>query len=116
MLDYDDTFAPTARMATITTTVALTGKLKLPIYHMDVKSTFVNGDMKEEMFVEQPPRFQKPHSNGKVNRLKKALYGLKQAPCAWNKKIDAFFQHTGFTCSFADPNLYIHRLRVCSLS
>ena len=111
MLDYDDTFAPTARMATIRTAFALAGKLKLPVYQMDVKSAFLNGDLKEEVYVDQPPGFHKPHSDGKVYRLKKALYGLKQAPRAWNEKIDAFFQRTGFTRSSADPNLYIHKLK-----
>ena len=53
----------------------------------------------------------KPHSNGKVSRLKKALYGLKQAPRAWNEKIDAFFHRISCTCSSADPNLYIHKLK-----
>ena len=74
---------------------------------MDVKSAFLNGDLKEEVYGEQPPGFQK--SNNMVYRLKKALYGLKQAPCAWNEKIDAFFQDTGFSRSTADPQLYIHR-------
>ena len=54
--------------------------------------------------MEQPPAgFQKPKSKHMVYRLKKALYGLKQAPRAWNEKIDAFFQETGFTRSSADP-------------
>ena len=52
MLDYDDTFAPIARMATIKTALALAGKLKLPVYHMDVKSAFLNGDLKEEVYVD----------------------------------------------------------------
>ena len=87
MLDYDDTFAPTARMATIRTALALAGRLKLLVYQMDVKSAFLNGDLKEEVYVDQPPRFHKPHSDGKVYRLKKALYGLKQAPPAWMRRL-----------------------------
>lgn len=77
---------------------------------MDVKSAFLNGDLKEEVYVdEQPPGFQEPRSKGMVYKLKKALYGLKQAPRAWNEKIDAFFKRTGFHRSAADSNLYIHR-------
>ena len=91
MLDYDDTFASTARMATIKTTLALASKLKLPMYQMDVKSAFLICDLKKEVYVEQPPGFYKPQSNGKVCNLKKALYGLEQAPRSWNEKIDAFF-------------------------
>ena len=60
---------------------------------MDVKSAFLNGDLKEEVYVEQPPGFQKDKTKHMVYRLKKALYGLKQAPRAWNEKIDAFFLH-----------------------
>ena len=77
---------------------------------MDVKSTFLNGDLKE-VFVEQPLGFHKPHSDDKVYRLKKVLYGLKQAPRAWNEKIDAFLHCTSFTHSSIDPNLYIHCMK-----
>lgn len=90
-IDYEDTFAPTARMATIRTTIALVSKKRWPVYQMDVKSAFLNGDLKEEVYVEQPPGFQRPRSKGMVYRLKKALYGLKQAPRAWHEKINAFF-------------------------
>ena len=57
---------------------------------MDVKSTFLNGDLKEEVYVQQLPRFQKSQSKGMAFKLKKALYGFKQAPSAWNDKIDTF--------------------------
>ena len=56
---------------------------------MDVKSAFLDGDLKEEVYVEQPPGFQQ--GKNMVYRVKNALYGLKQAPRAWNTKIDAFF-------------------------
>ena len=88
-IDFDDTFAPTARIATIRTVLVVVGKKGWPIYHMDVKSAFLNGDLKEEVYVEQLPGFQQ--GKNMVYRLKKALYGLKQAPRAWNDKIDAFF-------------------------
>ena len=68
---------------------------------MNVKSAFLNGDLKEEVYVEQPPGFQQ--GKNMVYRLKKALYGLKQAPRAWNDKIDAFFQDIDFSCSTEDP-------------
>ena len=76
---------------------------------MDVQSAFLNGDLKEEVFVEQPPGFEQRRSKGMVYRLKKALYGLKQAPRAWNEKIDAFFRRIGFHRSAGDSNLHIHR-------
>ena len=73
-IDYDDTFAPTARMATIRTTLVVASKRRWPVYQMDVKSAFLNGDLHEEVCVEQPPGFQQPRSAGMVYRLKKALY------------------------------------------
>ena len=56
---------------------------------MDVKSAFLNGDLKEEVCVHQPPGFAIPGKVGKVLRLRKALYGLRQAPRAWNAKLDS---------------------------
>ena len=79
------------------------------MFQMDVKSTFLNGDLKEEVYVEQPPRFVIPGSEGKVCKLKKALYELKQAPCTWYQRIDAYFLRKGFRRSPLDANLYIYR-------
>ena len=80
---------------------------KWPIYQMDVKSAFLNGDLNEEIYVEQPPGFAMEDSKNKVYILKKALYGLKQAPRAWHFKIHKFLLDCGFECSQPDPNLYI---------
>ena len=108
-VDFDETFSPTARMTTIRTVLALAAHSQWPVYQMDVKSAFLNGELQEEVYVEQPPGFKVPGSEGMVYRLRKALYGLKQAPRAWNKKIDSFFYSKGFRRSHADPNLYIYR-------
>ena len=106
-IDFHDTFAPTARMATIRAVLAMAGHRRWPVYQLDVKSAFLNGDLKEEIYVDQPPGF--GSADGKVYRLKKALYGLKQAPRAWNKKIDSFLQSKlGYRRSSVDPQLYIH--------
>ena len=78
-----------AWIATIQTILAMVDKRRWPIYQMDVKLAFLNGDLKEEVYVEQPLQFQQ--GNNIVYRLKKALYGLKQAPHDWNEKIDALF-------------------------
>ena len=105
-VDFGDTSAPTARMATIRIVFAIASSRGWAIFQMDVKSAFLNGDLKEEVYVEQPPGFQTSRKH-MVYRLKKALYGLKQAPRAWNERIDAFLQHKlGFTRSMADPSLY----------
>jgi hypothetical protein len=66
------------------------------VHHMDVKSTFLNGDLKEEVYVHQPLGFAIPGKEGKVSRLCKALYGLRQAPRPWNAKLDSTLKGMGF--------------------
>jgi hypothetical protein len=73
---------------------------------MDVKTTFLNGVIEEEVYVEQPQEFETRDRETHVCRLKKALYGLKQAPRAWYGRSDGFLMSLGFTKSSADPNLY----------
>ena len=73
---------------------------------MDVKTTFLNGVVEEEVYVEQPLGFETHDRQSHLCRLKKALYGLKQAPITWYGRIDSFLMSLGFTKSKADPNLY----------
>jgi hypothetical protein len=63
---------------------------------MDVKSVFLNSDLKEEVYVHQPPGFAIPGNEGKVLRLRKTLYGLRQATRAWNTKLDSTLKGMGF--------------------
>ena len=81
-IDYDDAFAPVARMESVRVLLALVAQEGWGVHHMDVKSAFLNGDLKEEEYVRQPPGFAVPGEEGKVYHLRKALYGLKQAPRA----------------------------------
>ena len=74
---------------------------------MDVKSTFLNEVLKEEVYVEQPPGYEIEGEEHKVCKLKKALYGLKQAPRAWYSKIDAYLTKNGFKKCDGEPTLYI---------
>ena len=73
---------------------------------MDVKSAFLNGDLKEEVYVHQPPGFAIPGKEGKVLRLRKALYGLRQAPRAWNAKLDSTLKGMGFEQSPHEAAIY----------
>jgi hypothetical protein len=74
---------------------------------MDVKTTFLNGVIEEEVYVEQPQGFETHDSQTHVCRLKKALYGLKQAPKAWYGRIDSFLMSLSFTKSKEDSNMYL---------
>ena len=73
---------------------------------MDVKSTFLNGYLDEEVYVEQPQGYEFLGQENKVYRMKNALYGLKQAPRAWYSRIDSYLTKNGFHESESEPNLY----------
>jgi hypothetical protein len=88
-IDFDDTFALDSRMESMRLLFALAAQEGWRVHHMDVKSVFLNGDLKEEVYVHQPSRFAIPDKEGKVLRLRKSLYGLRQAPRAWNAKLDS---------------------------
>ena len=74
---------------------------------MDVRSAFLNGFINEEVYVEQPPRFQSFNFPNRVFKLKKALYGLKQAPRAWYERLSKFLLENGFKMGKIDTNLFI---------
>jgi hypothetical protein len=79
----------------------------IKVYQMDVKSTFLNGDLEEEVYIEQPEGFQLSEKEDFVCRLKKALYGLKQAPRPWYSRLERYLQQQGFRKGNVDNNLYI---------
>jgi hypothetical protein len=82
-VDFDETFAPVARLESIRILLSIACHLDFKLYQMDVMSAFLNGVLQEEVYVEQPKGFQDPHHPHHLYKLKKALYGLKQAPRAW---------------------------------
>ena len=79
-VDFNESFAPVARHESICILLSIACIMNFKLYQMDVKSTFRNGFLQEEVFVEQPKGFHDPHFPNHVLRLIKALYGLKQAP------------------------------------
>jgi hypothetical protein len=87
-VDFDEVFAPVARMESVRVILIVAAQLNWSVHHMDVKSAFLNRDLKEEVYVCQPPSFVRKGEEQKVLRLHKALYGLTQAPRAWNSKLD----------------------------
>ena len=96
-IDYDEVFAPVARLETIRLIISIAAQMKWNIYQMDVKSAFLNGFLEEEVYLEQPMGYEVKGHENKVLKLNKALYGLKQAPRAWNTRIDKYFQENNFT-------------------
>ncbi|KAK4258396.1 hypothetical protein QN277_007851 [Acacia crassicarpa] len=108
-IDYEEVFAPVARIDTIRLLTAISAQNKWKIYQMDVKSAFLNGYLEEEVYIEQPSGYVIKGEEEKVYRLKKALYGLKQAPRAWNTRIDEYFQKNGFVKSPYEHALYTKR-------
>jgi hypothetical protein len=104
--DYDETFAPVASYTSIRAIMSLAVSMGSSLHQMDVKTTFLNEAIKEEVYIEQPQVFEVHSRDTHVCRLKKALYGLKQAPRAWYAKIDSYLMRLGFSKSHADPNLY----------
>ncbi|KAM1746060.1 hypothetical protein ACFX11_012725 [Malus domestica] len=106
-IDYNETFAPVARLDTIRTLIALAAQKCWKLYQLDVKSAFLNGVLEEEVYVEQPDGFVAKGEEDRVYKLHKALYGLKQAPRAWYGEIDTYFSQCGFTRSLSEPTLYI---------
>ena len=106
-IDYAETFAPVAKLNTIRLLIALATKYNWKLNQLDVKSAFLNGELKEEVYLTQPEGFVEKGQEHLVCKLKKALYGLKQAPRSWYEKIDSFFLQQGFMRSKSDPNLYI---------
>lgn len=106
-IDYEENFAPTTRYTTIRSLISIVATMGWNIHQMDVNTTFLNGTIDEEVYIEQPQGFKVHDKETHVCRLKKALYGLKQAPRTWYAKMDAYLLRLGFVKSSADPNLYI---------
>ncbi|GJS35487.1 putative ribonuclease H-like domain-containing protein [Tanacetum coccineum] len=105
-IDFDESFAPVARLEAVRIFVAYAAHKSFPIYQMDVKTAFLNGPLKEEVYVAQPDRFVDPDHPNKVYRLRKALYRLKQAPRAWYDQLLKFLISKGFTKGIIDPTLF----------
>lgn len=106
-LYYEETFAPVVRLETIRIFLAFACYNDFKVYEMDVKSTFLNGDLEEEVYMEQPEGFAFTDKPNYVCRLKKAMYGLKQPQRAWYSRLDKYLQKLGFKRGGADSNPYI---------
>ena len=105
-VDYTKVFEPVAKMDTIRILLSLSAQHGWSIYQLDVKSAFLHGELKEEVYVQQPIGFGKLGEEEKVYRLKKALYRLKQEPRAWYNKIETYFLCNDFERCFCELTLF----------
>ncbi|GJS27487.1 retrovirus-related pol polyprotein from transposon TNT 1-94 [Tanacetum coccineum] len=108
-IDFEESFAPVARLEAVRMFIAFAAHMNITIFQMDVKTAFLNGPLKEEVYVSQPEGFIDSEFPNHVYRLKKALYGLKQAPRAWYDKLSSFLIEHGFNKGIIDPTLFTRR-------
>ncbi|GJY12458.1 retrovirus-related pol polyprotein from transposon TNT 1-94 [Tanacetum coccineum] len=106
-IDYEETFAPVARLEAIKIFLAYAAYMGFMVYQMDVKSAFLNGKISEEVYVQQPPGFESVEFPNHVCKLDKTLYGLKQAPRAWYETLSKFLIQHKFIRDYAGCNLDI---------
>ncbi|KAH9698504.1 Integrase catalytic domain-containing protein [Citrus sinensis] len=106
-IDFDETFAPVARLESIRMLLAYACHKDFILFQMDVKSAFLNGYIMEEVYVKQPPGFENEKFPNHVYKLLKALYGLKQAPRAWYDRLKNFLLENDFSMGKADTTLFV---------
>lgn len=106
-IDFDETFAPVARLECIRLILGIACKIRIKLYQMDVKRVFLNEILQEEVYVVQPKGFEDRKFPDHVYKLKRALYGLKQAHRAWYERIAQFLLHAGFKRGSVDKTLFI---------
>ncbi|WVZ84368.1 LOW QUALITY PROTEIN: hypothetical protein U9M48_031407, partial [Paspalum notatum var. saurae] len=106
-IDYEETFAPVARLEAIRIFLAFAASKDFKLQQMDVKSAFLNGFIEEELYVRQPPGFESARFSDRVYKLRKALYGLKQAPRAWYARLKSFLLKSGFVMGSVDKTLFL---------
>ncbi|GJR67773.1 retrotransposon protein, putative, ty1-copia subclass [Tanacetum coccineum] len=106
-LYYFDSYSPVTRITSIRMVLAIAALKKLEVHQMDVKTEFLNGDLEEEIYMNQPEGFIAPRQESKVCRLVKSLYGLKQAPKQWHQKFDHTMLESGFKINECDKCVYV---------
>nr|GFD17823.1 retrovirus-related Pol polyprotein from transposon TNT 1-94 [Tanacetum cinerariifolium] len=96
-IDFEESFAPVARLEAIRIFLAYAAQKNMIVYQMDVKTAFLNGNLREEVYVSQPDGFVDADNPDHVYKLRKDLYGLKQAPRAWYDMLSSFLLSQDFS-------------------
>ncbi|EEQ39270.1 hypothetical protein CLUG_03398 [Clavispora lusitaniae ATCC 42720] len=111
-IDYEETFSPVIKHTSLRLLLAIAGRLKMHVHQMDVKTAFLNGDLKEDLYMRQPPGYKAVSKNSEdktteyVLKLNKSIYGLKQAPLVWNQTINKTLVSLGFKKTIHEPCIY----------
>ena len=108
MIDYEETFAPVARISSIRALLVVAVASKWDIFQMDVKNAFLNGDLSEEVYMQPLPGLSV--ESNKVYHLRRALYGLKQAPRSWFVKFSSTISRLGYMASHYDSALFLRHI------
>lgn len=107
--DFNEVFAPAVKHTSIRILLVVVNQFNWELQQLDVKTAFLNGDLEETIFMDQPKGYVKDGEEGKVCLLKKSLYGLKQSPRQWNRKFDEQMRKIGFVRSLFDDRIYIKK-------
>ncbi|GJY87308.1 retrovirus-related pol polyprotein from transposon TNT 1-94 [Tanacetum coccineum] len=110
-IDFEESFEPVARIEAIRIFIANTSHKNITIYQMDIKTDFLNGELKEEVYISQPEGFVDQDNPSHVYKLKKDLYNLKQAPRAWYDMLSSFLNSQHFSKGVVDPTLFTRQVR-----
>ncbi|CAN1152028.1 Retrovirus-related Pol polyprotein from transposon TNT 1-94, partial [Linum perenne] len=105
-IDYEETFAPVAKLSTVRVLLSLAVNLDWPLHQLDVKNAFLNGDLSEEVYMKVPAGMD-PEKSGVVCKLQKALYGLKQSPRAWFERFSSAVKSGGYVQCQTDHTLFV---------
>ena len=108
-IDYQETFAPIAKINTLRVLLSLAANFDWPLFQLDVKNAFLNGELEEEVFMDLPPGFDEEGKFSKVFRLKKSLYGPKQSPRAWFDRFTKVILQHGYKQAHTDHTLFCKR-------
>ena len=110
-IDFNEIFSPMVRLITVKVVLAMCATFDLYLEQLDVKTTFLHGELEEEIYMLQPEGFAETGKENLVCRLNKSLYGLKQAPRCWYKRFDSFITSLGYNRLSSDHCAYYKRLK-----